>query len=104
VQYRRALVPEDFFSTWAYVDHYILPPGASLGRHKHAGVEEIFYVVEGDGSVDVGSESAPIRKGAAVPILLNEAHAISNTGSADLELMVMGVAMEKGKIDTTPIP
>ncbi len=103
-QYRRALGPEDFFSNWAYVDHFVLPPGASLGRHRHQGVEEIFYVVEGEGTFEVAAESAAVRKGAAVPILLNEAHAVTNTGTGDLELMVMGIAMEKGKIDTTPVP
>src|SRR5882672_10768120 len=38
VQYRRALQPEVFFSNWAYVDHLVAPPGASVGSHKHAGV------------------------------------------------------------------
>ncbi len=103
-QYRRALGPEDFFSNWAYVDHIVLPAGASLGRHRHAGIEEIFYVVEGEGTVEVDKESAPIRKGAAIPISLSEAHGVTNTGTVDLELMVMGIAMEKGKIDTTPVP
>ena len=103
-QYRRALSSEDFKSNWAYVDHIVLPAGASIGRHRHAGVEEIFYVMDGQGTAEVGKESAAIRKGAAVPIFLNETHSIVNSGTADLELMVMGITMEKGKLDTTPVP
>jgi mannose-6-phosphate isomerase-like protein (cupin superfamily) len=101
-QYRRALGPEDFFSNWEYVDHIVLPPGASLGRHRHQHMEEIFYVMDGTGSAEVGKESAPIKKGDAVPIMLNEPHAMVNNGTADLEFMVIGITMEKGRMDTTP--
>jgi uncharacterized cupin superfamily protein len=103
ISYRRALGPEDFFSNWAYVDHMVLPAGATLGRHQHAGMEEIFYVMEGEGTAQAGQESAPIRKGDAVPIMINEPHAIVNSGTADLELMVVGITMEKGRLDTTPV-
>lgn len=102
-QYRRALGPDDFFSNWAYVDHIVLPPGATLGRHRHERVEEIFYIVAGDGTAEVGKESAPVRKGSAMPVFLNEAHAMVNTGTSDLELMVIGIAMEKGRLDTTEV-
>jgi uncharacterized cupin superfamily protein len=100
-QYRRALGPEDFFSNWEYVDHLVLPPGATLGRHRHQHMEEIFYVMDGAGSVEVGKESAPIKKGDAIPIMLNETHAMINNGTTDLELMVVGISMQKGRMDTT---
>jgi mannose-6-phosphate isomerase-like protein (cupin superfamily) len=102
-RYRRALPPELFLTPWAYVDHVLLPPGASIGRHRHAGVEEICYVMEGEGVVRVNDESAPIRKGDAVPVLIEDVHSIENTSGGDLELMVVGVAMEKGKIDVANV-
>ena len=31
VQYRRALGPDVFSTAWAFVDHMVVPPGASVG-------------------------------------------------------------------------
>ncbi|MBM3775201.1 MAG: cupin domain-containing protein [Acidobacteria bacterium] len=99
-QYRRALAPEVFFTNWAYVDHLLLPPGASVGRHLHEGVEEFFYVMAGEGSAKIDDETAAIRKGDAVPVLLRNQHSFENTGTSELEFLVVGVAREKGKLDT----
>lgn len=103
VQYRRALPPEVFYTNWSYVDHLVIPPGASLGRHRHEGVEEFFYVIDGEGTAQVGDESAAIRKGDAVPVFLNEAHGFENRSGAALELMIVGIARTKWALDTVEV-
>jgi mannose-6-phosphate isomerase-like protein (cupin superfamily) len=100
VRYRRALDSDVFLTNWAYVDHLLIPAGASDGLHRHSGVEEIYYVLHGDGQVRVGAESAPIHKGDAVPIRFNEPHSFMNNGKEDLELMIVGVSAQKNALDT----
>jgi mannose-6-phosphate isomerase-like protein (cupin superfamily) len=100
VQYRRALDADVFLTNWAYVDHILIPAGASVGQHYHKGVEEIFYVLNGDGEVKVNGETAPIHKGDGIPIRFNEAHSLINNGSGDLELMVVGITAQKNNLDT----
>lgn len=100
VQYRRALTPDVFLTNWAYVDHLLIPAGASEGMHFHRGVEEIYYVLDGDGTVNVGGETATIHKGDAVPIRYNEPHSFLNKGTGDLELMIVGVSTQKNALDT----
>jgi mannose-6-phosphate isomerase-like protein (cupin superfamily) len=103
ILYRRTLGPSVFKSNWAFVDHYILPPGTSIGRHVHNGVEEIYFVVRGDGSVGVNAENAQIKTGDAVPVHAKEAHSFENTGTGDLEFLVFGIALEKGKLDSSDV-
>jgi mannose-6-phosphate isomerase-like protein (cupin superfamily) len=101
-RYRRALDPTVFETNWSYVDHLLLPPGASEGSHRHPGIEEVYFVLSGDGQAQVNGETAVIHKGDAVPVLLNEAHSFKNNSTQDLEFMILGIASQKGVLETVP--
>jgi mannose-6-phosphate isomerase-like protein (cupin superfamily) len=106
VQYRRALNSSVFTTPWAYLDHVVVPPGASIGPHMHRDVGEVYYVVKGQGSVTVSTqaasvESAAIHEGDAVPLQLGDVHSFENTGTAPLEMLVIGVSRDNNRtIDT----
>ena len=94
---RRALGPSVFTTTWAYIDHVLVPPGAATTELTHDAVGEAYYVLAGSGTVTVktpAAETAPIRSGDAVPIRIGESSVFANTGAAPLELFVMGVARD----------
>ena len=101
VQYRRALGPNVFSTAWAFVDHILLPPGASIGSHSYRGIAQFYYVMSGEGMISISArgqqDSAAIRAGDAVPIQLSEVHAIENNGTQPLELMAVGVARDLRK-------
>ena len=91
------LGPSVFSTTWAYIDHVLVPPGASTSELAHDAVGEAYYVLAGTGTVTVkgaASETAPIRTGDAIPIRIGESSLFTNTGAEPLELFVMGVARD----------
>jgi uncharacterized cupin superfamily protein len=104
VFYRRALGPAAFASNWAFVDHLLIPVGSTVGRHYHAGVDEVYFVMKGKGKVHVNDEVADIVYGDAVPIRAGEIHSLESSAAEPLELIVYGIALEKGKLDVTDVP
>lgn len=101
VKYRRMLGPEVFRTNWGYVDHLLIPSDSSIGYHRHEAHEEIYYVLSGKGRVTIEGETAEISPGDGIACRVGEAHGFYNHSPADLELMVIGVALEKGKFEVT---
>jgi mannose-6-phosphate isomerase-like protein (cupin superfamily) len=104
VFYRRALGPGAFESNWAFFDHLLIPVGSTVGRHYHAGVDEVYFVIKGKGKVYVNDEWAEIAYGDAVPVKAGEIHSLESSAAEPLEVVIYGVALEKGKLDVVDVP
>ena len=94
VQSRRAFGPTVFASAWAYIDHVLVAPGATTPSRSHEDIGEAYYVLNGSGTVTVGTETAPVAKWDAIPVGLDQTSSFTNTGTEPLELLVMGVARD----------
>ncbi|HET7696588.1 MAG TPA: cupin domain-containing protein [Vicinamibacterales bacterium] len=93
---RRAAGPAMFSTSWSYVDHLLVPPGAATPDLAHDAVAEAYYVLAGEGTLSLaGVEgTAAVRAGDAIPVRLGETTRFAGTGSVPLELFVMGVARD----------
>ncbi|MDD5677787.1 MAG: cupin domain-containing protein [Kiritimatiellae bacterium] len=67
----------------------VLPPGASIGLHKHEGEDELFIVTRGKGLVDDGHAREQVQAGDAILTGKGEAHAVSNNGLEPLEMIAI---------------
>jgi mannose-6-phosphate isomerase-like protein (cupin superfamily) len=93
--YHRGLGPVNFYSTWSYVDHLLLPPGVTAGPNVKADMAEIYYVMSGSGTATIQGETVNIGEGDAVPAALGESRAFAATGNSELEFMIIGIARDQ---------
>jgi mannose-6-phosphate isomerase-like protein (cupin superfamily)/heme-degrading monooxygenase HmoA len=96
VMYRRILGPDIFSTSWDHVDHVVIPKGSAAKRQLE-GVDEVYYVVKGAGSIGLGSETAPFTTDDAFYGSIGENLTINSNGADDLELLVIGIAPSKQK-------
>ena len=71
---RHIWVPGDFASSWTFLDHAVLEPGASVGYHYHDALEESFVVLGGRGRMTVADESFAVEPGSVTWQGLGQGH------------------------------
>jgi len=79
----------------AFLHDDILPPGASIGVHRHADDEEYYYILEGRGTMTLDGERYPVEAGDVTAIFPGGRHGLENDSEADLRVLVIGLAPER---------
>lgn len=77
-----------------FIDHAVLAPGVSIGRHRH-GVdeEELYLVISGVGVMWRDGEEFEVRRGDLVRNRPGGAHGLRNAGPEALEIFVIELSV-----------
>jgi quercetin dioxygenase-like cupin family protein len=70
----------------------LIPPGRAP-EHFHR-YDEVIYVLDGEGTLEIGGESAPIRPGTCIHLPRTLVHCLANDG--ETEMRVLGVFRPAG--------
>jgi mannose-6-phosphate isomerase-like protein (cupin superfamily) len=62
-------------------------------------VEEVYIVIDGNGRITADDVTVDVHPGDAILNRLGGSHGIYNNSNDELELLVVSVCMEKGKLD-----
>ena len=76
--------------TITYVSLAKLQPGLSYETPSHEDHEEIYYIIGGTGSLEIGGESAKFRDGDAIYIPRRASRSITNDGGEIVEFLAFG--------------
>lgn len=92
ILFHRIADSKSLSSACNFIDFTQMPPGTTIGRHTHAEDEEEFYlVVSGNGTMQLGEDSFPVKAGDLIRNPPGGTHALQNTGRETLELFVFEV-------------
>ena len=64
-----------------------LQPGQKTERHYHAESEEFYYVLAGEGEMEIDGERSPVGRGDAILIPPGAWHEIAQTGASELRFL-----------------
>ena len=67
----------------------VIPPGKTSPAHYHRVAEETYYVLRGEGRMEIEGKVFHLRPGQALLIEPGEVHRISNPGEEDFEFLAV---------------
>ena len=97
ILYRRIFGPDIFSTAWDHVDHVVIPAGVTTGPRQLEGIEEVYYVIKGSGRININSDTGSIKADDAFYGLIGEGVSITNSGTDNLELLVIGISNSRIK-------
>jgi mannose-6-phosphate isomerase-like protein (cupin superfamily) len=71
-----------------FCDVYSFEPGQEQTPHKHQGADKIYYILEGNGLIQIGAEQRELTPGMAAHAAPGEEHAVTNPGPDRLVMLV----------------
>ena len=86
---RHLFEPSEFGARTRLCAQLTLPPGASIGPHRHEGEDEVYVILAGTGRLDDGATRTTVQPGDAILTGRGESHAIANAGDTPLVLLAM---------------
>ncbi|TMI74294.1 MAG: cupin domain-containing protein [Bacteroidetes bacterium] len=97
VLYRRVFGPDIFRTDWNHVDHLVIAPDSTSGPRQLEGIEEVYYVIKGSGTVSINNEIAAVKADDAFYGKLGEKITLAADSKEGLELLVIGINASKEK-------
>ncbi len=79
----------DFESGMRFLHETTLPPGTTIGSHRHEGNEELYFFIEGSGTMVVDGQRMPMQAGDVCLTKSGSTHELINDSGAELRIMVV---------------
>ena len=86
---------DDFLSNILWFNDNLIEPGVAIEPHEHEDVEEVYYVLQGQGEMRIGEEERSVSQGDAIYLPPQKTHTLRNTGTYPLRFVCMGAKIKR---------
>ncbi len=86
---RSMLNPDEMAPAGRMFNHFVIPPGASIGQHEHVGDTEFYLITAGEGTYYADGEEIAVKAGDITRVDPGHTHGLVNTSNADLEMIAL---------------
>lgn len=62
-------------------------PGQTTPEHKHSDIDEVFYVISGEGIITINNKEIPLKEKDIILSPNGETHGFNNTSSSNLVVL-----------------
>jgi mannose-6-phosphate isomerase-like protein (cupin superfamily) len=101
-QIENGLELKDIAGSFEAIYDTALGPGEVIPLHYHPGLEEIYYVLSGYGTMTIGDEKQEISRGDVVYIPALSPHTLLNTADVPLRFVTVTVKVRNEKKENVP--
>lgn len=86
---------EDFLSDVLWFNDNLIEPGIAVETHEHEDVEEVYYVIQGQGKMRIGDEEKLVSEGDAIYLPPQKPHTLMNIGTHPLRFICIGARVKR---------
>lgn len=80
---------DEFCGKGRLFNHIILEPGVAIGMHRHKDDFETYYILKGNATYSDNGTDVEVGPGDVMVCPEGEEHALTNTGTTDVELIAL---------------
>jgi len=85
---------ESFATPMQFLHYTVLPPGTSIGAHKHGNDEEFYVILEGTGEMELDGAKHPVSAGDIIKNPPFGTHGLRTCDKNELKILVFEVQVK----------
>lgn len=86
---------EEALSTLCFVNEVEVAPGETIHSHAHETMQEVFYLLEGEGLMRLGEQSLTVREGDCLLVPPLVPHEMTNVSPLPLRFLCFGIEVDQ---------